>query len=358
MKNTIVCPNCGKEIDLPTALKQEFEGQLRLEAETAAREEISDLNKEKEEEKARNKKLIEQLEKLNEEKRMLRRRDEERELEMKKRLIAEEERVRHDARQIFLEEHELKDREKDKKHQDALRQIEELKIRMQQGSQQLQGEVQEEDLKSKLAVAFPGDNVEDVEKGARGADLRQVVRSGRGNSCGVILWESKRTKNWSDEWLAKLKEDLRSAKAHVPVIVSAVLPKDMFGFGIKAGVYVCQPRHAIVLAEFLRKHLIEVAYHQFLAENKGGKAEAVYGYLTSHEFRQQVEALAEIYKETMSQISRERAALEKTLTVREIQAQRLLKSTVNIYGSIQGLVGSSLPPVKGLELLESGEDGG
>lgn len=369
MKNTITCQYCGKEIDLPEALRHEVQEKLQVEAEKAAEEKLSkrysdqfelkiiSLSKEREEEKERNKRLLDELEKLNEEIRTLRRKDEERSLEMKRKIAEEEEKIREDTRKRTAEEHELKDREKDKRLQDALKQIEELKVRMQQGSQQLQGEVLEEDLKAKLTMAFPQDTIEDVEKGVKGADLRQIVRSSRGNLCGVILWESKRTKSWSDEWLTKLKEDLRNEKAHVPVIVSTVLPIEISGFGFKDGVYLCEPKSALVVAEFLRKHLTEVAYQKFLVENKGGKAESVYKYFTSHEFRQQLESMAEVYREMMEQISRERLVLEKNLKVREVQIQRLLKNTVNIYGSIQGLVGSSLPQVKGLELLESGEQG-
>src|SRR3989344_3176552 len=360
MKNTITCQYCGREIDLPEALRHEVQEKLQVEAEKAAEEKLSkryseqfelkitNLNKEREEEKERNKRLLGELEKLNVEIRALRRKDEERDLEMKKKMAEEEEKIREDTRKKATEEHELKDREKDKRLQDALKQVEELKVRMQQGSQQLQGEVLEEDLKAKLMMSFPQDTIEDVEKGVKGADLRQIVRSSRGNLCGVILWESKRTKSWSDEWLTKLKEDLRNEKAHVPVIVSAVLPKEISGFGSKDGVYLCEPKFALVVAEFLRKHLTEVAYQKFLVENKGDKADSVYEYLTSLEFRQQLESMAEVYREMMEQINRDRLVLEKNLKVREVQVQRLLKNTVNIYGSIQGLVGSSLPQVKGL----------
>ena len=359
MKNTITCQYCGKEIDLPEALRHQLQGQLEEKLSKKLNEQfelkVSNLNKEREEEKERTKRLLTELEKLNAEIRALRRKDEERELEMTKKMAYEEEKIRAETRKKTQDEHELKDREKDKKLQDTLKQVEELKVRMQQGSQQLQGEVQEEDLKAKLITAFPQDTIEDVEKGVKGADLRQIVRSSRGNLCGIILWESKRTKAWSDEWLVKLKEDMRAEKALLPIIVSTVLPKDITGFGLKDGVYVCQPRHAVVLGEILHKQLVEVAYQKFLAENKGGKAETVYEYLTGHEFRQQLEAMAEVYRDMMDQIGRDRIVLEKNLKVREIHVQRLLKSTVNVYGSIQGLIGSSLPQVKGLEMLEPGE---
>lgn len=368
MGNTITCQHCGEQIDLPEALRHELREQLQVEAEKEAEEKLSrrlheqfeikinTINKEREEEKERNRRLLSELEKLNEEMRALRRKDEEREFTMKKKMANEEERIREETRRKTVEEHELTDREKDKRLNDALKQVEELKIRMQQGSQQLQGEVQEEDLKSKLSSAFPMDTIEDVEKGVRGADLRQIVRSARGNLCGVMLWESKRTKGWKDEWLVKLKDDLRAEKAFLPIIVSTVLPKDVNGFGMKDGVYVCEPRFAVVLGDILRRQLVDSARQKFLVQNKESKAEDVYEYLTGHEFRQQLEAMAEVYRDMMDQIVRERTALEKNLKVREIQVQRLFKSTINIYGTVQGIVGASLPLVKGLEMLESGED--
>lgn len=367
MNNTIICTNCGKEIDLPEALRRELQTQVRAEAEKETEEKVSkklheqfelkvqNLNKEHEEERKRNGQLLQELEKLSDEMRILRRKDEERELTMKKKIADEEEKIRQETLKKAFEEHELTDREKDKRLHDALKQVEELKVRMQQGSQQLQGEVQEEDLKEKLSVAFPQDTIEDIEKGVRGADLRQVVRTPRGNLCGVMLWESKRTKEWKDKWLTTLKENMRNEGATLPIIVSTVLPKEITGFGIKSGVYICEPRFAIVLGEILRERLIGIAHQKFLAEHKGGKAEAVYEYLTSHEFNQQLEAMVEMYYEMRSQIEKERTTLEKNLKVRETQVKQLFKSTINIYGTIQGVAGSTLPQVKGLEMLEAGD---
>jgi hypothetical protein len=207
-------------------------------------------------------------------------------------------------------------------------------------------------LKQKLQTAFPDDLVEDVEKGVRGADIRQTVRTKLGNICGVILWESKRTKSWDNDWTVKLKDDMRKEAANTPVIVSAVMPKDIVGgIGMKDGVWVVLPEHAEGLAMAVREKLVEVAKTQYYAKKRGDKAEETYDYVTGHEFVQQIQALAEVYQETLNQIEQERRAFERIWKAREGQAKRLLTGAVNIYGKIQGITGTaSLPSIPVLEL--------
>ncbi len=238
-----------------------------------------------------------------------------------------------------------------------MRQLEEAKIRAEQGSQQMQGEVQELDLEEALREAFPQDVIEPVEKGVRGADLRQRVQSSSGRLAGVILWESKRTKNWSDGWLTKLKDDLRAEAANIPIIVSAVLPEEAkSGLGQKDGVWVCKPGMAIAVAHAFRRQLLEVALANAQAQSRGTLADSLYDYVTSHEFRQQIESMVEVYREMKDQIARERIAYEKSWKIREGQVDRMFIGTARVVGSIQGKLGSTaFGPVKGLELLEGPE---
>jgi hypothetical protein len=173
-----------------------------------------------------------------------------------------------------------------------------------------------------------------------------------------MLWEVKRTKNWVDGWVPKLKEDLRNEKANIPIIVTEAMPKSIAeDIGIVNGVWICKPNMAVVLATLLRKSLLDSGLQKALAQDRGTKADALYNFVTSHEFVQQIESMVETYQEMASQISKERTYFTKSLAEREAQAQRLLLGTANIIGSMQGHVGqSSMPKVKGLELLESGSN--
>ena len=183
------------------------------------------------------------------------------------------------------------------------------------------------------------------------------MQSGTGRVAGVILWESKRTKNWSDTWLGKLKDDLRAEAANIPIIVSAVLPEEAkSGFGQKEGVWVCKPGMAIAVAHAFRRQLLEIAVANAQSESRGTLADALYDYVTSHEFRQQIESMVEVYREMKEQISKERIAYEKSWKLREEQINRMFIGTARVVGSIQGKLGSvAFGPVKGLELLEGGD---
>jgi hypothetical protein len=174
-----------------------------------------------------------------------------------------------------------------------------------------------------------------------------------GTVCGVILWESKRTKAWVDDWTTKLKDDLRASKANIPVIVTTTLPKEIkSGFGFFDGVWVTEPKFIQPLAEILRKNLLDIAREKHISKDRGTKADMIYSYLTSDAFVQQIQNIIEVHQSMQIQIQKERAAYEKIWREREAQAQRILLSTAGIYGSIQGIAGQTLPPVKGLDLLE------
>jgi hypothetical protein len=278
-------------------------------------------------------------------------------IEVEKRLKIGKDKLEDDISKRYADNYNLKDQEKQKKIDDLAKQLDDAKRRLELGSQQLQGEVQELDLEANLREAFPQDIIEPVGKGVRGADVRQKVRSNSGKVCGVILWESKRVQNWGKDWIPKLKENQRAEAAHIPVIVSAVLPDEAIsGFGQKDGVWICKPSLAINISQVLRRQLLEVALVSAQAEKQGTLAETLYGYVTSHEFRQQVESMIETYTEMKGQVTRERVAFEKSWKVRDAQIEKIFMGTANIVGSIQGKLGNNaFGPVKGLELLEDGE---
>ncbi len=351
MQTTIICPHCKKEIELTDALTHQIEEKVLGDQQKKFEEEIAGLKKKLVVAENAELEIRKQKNALDEERRTF-------ELEKQRQIDAEREKIRQKTTQEILESQRLKDREKDKVIDDLKKALEDAQRKASQGSQQLQGEVQELDLEDMLRREFPGDTIEPVGKGVLGADVRQTVRNARGVSCGVILWESKRTKAWSDGWIAKLKEDARADKANVPVIVSEVIPDVMHktGIGEQNGVYVCRPTLAFALAMLLRKGLLYGDRQKTVAENKQTKAEELYTFVTSHEFAQNVESMIETYVQMRDQVSRERVAFEKSWKLREAQVTRLLSGVAGIYGSMQGIAGTALPPIKTLELSSGKEE--
>ena len=332
-------------------LSQELENQQRK---VSSEQDmlIKQLQADNEADKVANKELREQLTELTKAVREERRARENAQLDAEKRIAEEEGKIRADASKEADERQRLNLAAKEKTIADLQKALDDAQRKAAQGSQQLQGEILELDFEETLGSAFRDDEIEPIAKGVNGADIAQHVKSSSGISCGVILWEIKRTKNWTDSWTAKLKTDLRSAKANVPVIISEALPKNFEGeIGQVDGVWICKPKLAIVLAGLLRKPLLETARERMLAQNRGDKAGALYNFVTSHEFTQQVESMIETYQEMRLQVIKERTAYEKLWSKREKQAEKLLLSTATIVGSIQGYIGeSSMPKIKGLEL--------
>lgn len=234
-------------------------------------------------------------------------------------------------------------------------QIEELKRRAEQGSQQLQGEVQELELEALLRAKFPRDTIEPVPKGEYGGDALQRVIGPLGQVCGTILWESKRTKNWSDGWLVKLRDDQRTAKADIAIIVSQTLPKDVESFDLVDGIWVTNAKSVFSLAVALRHSLIELASARQALDGQQTKTEMVYQYLTGPRFRHRVEAIVEAFSSMQEDLDREKKAITKQWAKREEQIERVMQATVGMYGDLQAIAGKSLQEIEGLELtaLES-----
>lgn len=365
MANLIKCPKCGEEIEVSEALSATVREQVEKgltekifkEAEKKFKNEAAEESKVIQEElDFKTKKLDEARESerfLRQEK--LRLEDEKKsfELEKQKQLDVEREKIRQQTLMEASDAHRMKDLEKEKMINDLKKSLEDAQLKASQSSQQLQGEVQELDMESYLQSAFPSDETNPVGKGVRGADISQIVKTNLGTVCGTILWESKRTKAWVDDWAVKLKDNLRASKANIPVIITTSLPKEIkSGFGFFQGVWVAEPRYIQPLAEILRKNLIDIAREKHNGQDRGTKADMIYTYLTSDAFVQQIQSIIEVHQSMQLQIQKERAAFEKLWKEREAQAARIIMSTAGIYGSIQGVAGQSLPPVKGLDLLE------
>ncbi len=243
----------------------------------------------------------------------------------------------------------LKVMEKDQTIASMQQKIEELKQKAEQGSQQLQGEVQELELESLLRAKFPFDTIWPVPKGQFGGDALQRVMSPSGQTCGTILWEFKRTRHWSDGWLTKLREDQRTAKAEVAVLVSQALPKGVESFDVVDGVWVTRASAALPVATVLRHSLQQVSMARAVSEGQHTKTEMVYQYLTGPRFRHRVEAIVEAFSSMQEDLDRERKATMKQWAKREEQIERVMGATVGMYGDLQGIAGKSLQEIAGLE---------
>ena len=248
----------------------------------------------------------------------------------------------------------LKVMEKDQIIQSMQKKLEEMQRKAEQGSQQLQGEVLELQIESMLSGKFPHDHIDPVPKGEHGGDILQRVLLSTGAACGTILWELKRTKNWSDGWLAKLRDDQRSAKAEIAVIVSAVLPKGVETFDQVDGIWVIHPKVLLPIAASLRQMLIEVHGARQASEGQQTKMEMVYQYLTGPKFRLRVQAIVEAFTDMADDLQKEKKAIMKQWAKREEQITRVLDATTGMYGELQGIAGSSLKEIDGLSLKALG----
>jgi len=290
----------------------------------------------------------------------LKNREQEMELQMQRRLLEERNKL---AEQIKKEEeeknklrdtdHQMKVAELQKQLDDQRKNVEEMKRKIEQGSMQLQGEVQELALEQMLRYSFPFDLVSEVGKGVRGADCIQTVRNSFGQECGKIIFESKRTKDFSEDWVEKLKADMRVLGADVAVIVTQAMPKDMSGFGERNGIWVCTFGEARSLVHVLRDAVIKVYGAAKSQEGKGDKMALLYQYLVSSEFSEQWRAIREGFMGMKISIQKERDAMEKLWKAREKQLEKVLLNAAHIRGSIEGIAGMDVD----LNLLPEGDSG-
>lgn len=303
----------------------------------ASQEQIKALKKQELEALKKNRELIEQAE--NQELEKIRWQEQER-------------KTLQEAAQRQAEEKAQLKRAEDKLLIESMRkQIEDLQRKAEQGSQQLQGEAQEIILQDLLLSLFPGDIIEEVGKGVRGADIVQRVIDSSGRECGAILWESKRTKNWSEQWLSKAIDDQQSAKAACACIVSSVIPSTIQHFGELNGVWVASWPCARSMAAVLRRVLIEAARARIISAGQECKKEQVYTYLAGPEFRNRIRGLMEPFIDMQADLEAEKRAYNKHWNKRQKQLDRALASTTGLYGDLQGIIGSELKEIEGMNLL-------
>ncbi len=318
---------------------------------------LEDANKEQDAKlAAAREKELDFLKKMQE----LKAREQELELEMQRRMLEERDKL---SEQIKKEEEE-KNRLKETEHQMKMKElemkldaqhklVEEMKRKAEQGSMQAQGEAQELILEELLRSSFPFDLVSEVGKGVRGADCIQTVRNNLGQECGKIIYESKRTKEFSHEWIEKLKADMRSQGADVAVIVTQAKPKDVDGFGEKEGVWICGFNDVKALAIVLRDLIIKVYTATKNHENKGDKMTLLYNYLTGKEFSEQWKAIREAFMSMRTTIQKERDMMEKLWKAREKQLEKVLLNAAHVKGSIEGIAGMDNVD---LNLIEDGDN--
>ncbi len=336
---------------------------LEVAAKTAQDEAAAQLARMQAEAQARDAKLAEaqkaQAEALRKE-RALEEKAREMDLELEKRLGAALAAQTAKLRAELTEAEALKLAEKDQQLDTMRRQIEALKKKAEQGSQQVQGEAAEVLLEDRLSSAFPLDVLEPVGKGVRGADvLQRVSGAGVGAEAGAIIWESKQTKAFQKDWLAKLKADQRACGAEIAVLVSAVRPDGIDSFAQMDGVWVCAPGHAIALAAVLRQTLQAVADAKVAQEGQETKMERVYAYLTGPQFRHRVEAIVENFQSMQDDLAKEKAAMQRIWAKREKQIDGMIGATVGLQGDLEGIAGAAMPAIKGLDLplLDGPDDG-
>ena len=373
-KETIKCPECGEVIELSEAishdieirLKQQYENKIektkksieekaKKEVQESLNIKISDLNEQLEEKTKNLKEAQKQEIELRKRQRELVEKEEKLELELSRKIDAERQKIIQKTSKEFEETHRLKDAEKDKQLDDMKRQIDELKRKAEQGSQQMQGEVLELELEESLKEEFPFDVIEPVAKGVKGGDIIQTVKTQSGRICGKILWETKRTKNWSESWIQKLKDDQRDAKADLAILASESLPKGLQHFRLISGVWVTDILSAVSLALALRVVLIQVARERVTQVGKKEKMELAYNYLTGQEFRNRVEAIVESFTAMKMDLEAERRAMLKIWAKREKQMERVISNAAGMHGDLQEIAGSSLPTIKMLELPNDDE---
>jgi len=394
MPTTIKCPKCGNEFEPNESIRDQIKKELNQKAVEWQRRKDEEFQVKMEEEKRRMQqhleenirrsialdyenqlRLLAQTNKDNEEKlkeareqqlelfkkeQELKNREAELELSVQKKLQLERERLSVEIRKLEEQriatietEYRLRMKEMEEKLESQRKLAEEMRRKAEQGSMQLQGEVQELALQEMLQTSFPFDLILEVGKGVRGADCIQVVRNNFGQECGKIIYESKRTNAFANEWIEKLKTDMRSQGADIAVLVSKTMPRDMECFGIKDGVWICDFSEAKALASVLRDGVMRVFSTVKSNENRGDKMHLLYGYLTSSEFAEQWKAIREGFLSMKLSIQRERDAMEKLWKTREKQLEKVLLNAAHIRGSIEGIAGMDAID---LNLLENGEE--
>lgn len=381
---TIKCTKCGQEIEVTEALTKDIEKTVlatehskhvaeieqvkREEAEKTARSiavveakaqtdaaaklglKLQALQKEADSAKTDNAELREQLSALMQDLRSERKARENAEIEMQKKLSIEESKIREEALKQADEKQRLNLAAKEKTINDLQRALDVAQRKAAQGSQQLQGEVLELDLENQLRDEFQYDEISEVKKGQRGADVRQTVNNSAGRSCGIILWETKNGK-WQPAWVSKFKQDIREANANIGVLVSSETPDDIGNLKqLEGNVWVVSPKLATRLAAALRVTILQVDAAYKMNAGKDAKMEALYQFLVGPEFRHRVEAIVENYSTLQAEIEKEKRAATLRWAHQEKAIRAVIDNTIGMYGDLQGITNRALPAIRTLEL--------
>ena len=408
MMDKIKCPNCSHEFDVEEALSGKLEAHFKEEYERKVNEQAAKFNverealakqmaefetkKEKENELSKER-LAKQIEKekesiqkqtqeafelelkaltadnekrkeenralkaaeidLRQRENQLKEKAEELQLAVDKKMLEKQSEIEEKARAKERENFELEKVKLLKQIEDNKKLAEEMKRKAEQGSMQLQGEVQELALESLLATSYPFDDITEVGKGTRGADCVQTVRNKLQQVCGSIVYESKRTKAFAGDWIGKLKQDMVTAKADIAVIVTETMPSDMDRFGEKNGVWICGFHEVKSLSFVLREMLIKTHSVKSSEENKGDKMELLYNYLTSNEFVQNIQRIVENYDGMINQLNSEKKAMHKIWAQREKSIWVVQENISSLFGSIKGIAGNALSTSDVLELPDT-----
>ena len=387
MTNKIICPKCGHEIDIENLIKAGAKKELELELENQkeqyekaikqAVDEVTQNHKEEMKQQAlkikkeafeENKEMFEQMQRELEQKseqvkdmnklkaensRIEREKQEmedkikaEKEREFSLKLIEEKQKVQKSAD----EKYELQIEELKKQLEDQKKLTQEMQKRQEQGSMQLQGEVQELLIEEYLKQNFRFDEIKEVAKGDYGADSIQIVRTMQGLNCGTIYYESKRTKTFKEDWISKFKRDIQEKGADVGVLVTAVYPKTMERMGFYEGIYICSFEEFKALSHILRENVLRLSEIKELQNNRHEKSAILYNYLTSTEFKLQMETIVNAFVTMQSDLESEKRAMNKIWKKREKEIENVITATVDMYGSIQGIAGNAVQKVEALEM--------
>jgi hypothetical protein len=271
-------------------------------------------------------------------------------LEAQQQMTAKLNEERETIKKSEQERNEMVVRELQKQLEDQKRLTEEMKRKQEQGSMQLQGEVQELAIEEWLMNQFPLDTIAEVKKGARGGDCVQIVNTRNRQNCGMIYYESKRTKDFQPTWIEKFKNDLREKGAHIGVLVTDVMPADMDRVGQKDGIWICNYDEFKGLCKVLRESVIQLDLAVATQDNKGDKMVMLYDFLTSNTFRMQVEAIVEGFSQMQSDLESERRSMQRIWKQREKQIEKVITNTIDMYASVKGIAGSAVADIKALEL--------
>ena len=371
----INCPECGENIDLNKAIASQFNDKLderiqvglkdgRKEIEDAIKKKLAEEHEESDKVlKNELKEYSEKVKELNKTKaeisRLQREQDELKskfEHEAEEKLNVRLAKQKKEIRKSVESQSNLKISEYQKVIEQLNNQLKEAQRKAEQGSTQLQGEVQELAIEEWLKDEFPFDSIEEIKKGERGADCLQTVNDGNQFNCGTIYYESKRTKNFQPSWIEKFKADIRSKNADIGVLVTQAMPSDMDHLGLRHGVWICSFDEFKGLATALRISIIQRSTAIITQENKGEKMGMLYDYLTSNEFQLAMEALGEGFTQMKLDLDTEKRAMQKIWGKREKQIDKVFLNANHMYGSVKGIAGNSLKSVELLELTSDQDE--